>query len=892
MSSSEHLDLKAPPKSPPLSPRLVHLANFSNHSNPSFLSYPSNPTPTNPTEANGSLNETPEVDEKSVKKEGAKPAVVSGPLSNPVSSASLHSVSPASALNGQLNAGPTVINKQLLSKLNKSLKEKQKIINGKESHTRVPTVIQDVMSPALQHSFNVSGSSSSEIGLALAPNNVPLNESIDLDRADADISNSSTVAGKDDFAVKAKNKQVAKQNSTRTDFFAAKLAIAVDDVESSDSDETFIYETNVNEFGDSEPSGLPAPAALPVEELRKPGHSSTTDIANQKFVISHPANDAVSLNGSGSVRIHPSIDSHPNSPITELRRDDDSYSFMLPPSQPLVTKAESIHSLQSVKYNLRNTFNTTPPGNGNSRSQSVNHNSIISSENPAFSNPYFECHPNKEGHKPPGHEGVPCSLNGDEKNASIRYSVPNYGDPTLMSYRINEPLAHSHEPYTDGNFSYDEEDEGSSDDGSSHCDANLICIDANTNKVLPPIAHKPADLVSVSSKAKKNKSTTNSSKLRSTTSKLFDKKGAQPRRYSTIPDDIDIEDFDDELIYYDNNNIRFPYGNHNDNSNESSSLISGPKIPHYRSLNLNFGSRKPSKHIRPQRFLSLGYATPSNMNNGNSKRKDIFPFPYLENETPYLDFDEYNEDPQRHQGFRSKRIGSNRTQFSYDGNHILPRFASQSEESGRAVLFRTLIYLFIGISFILSLGFILGFFLASTKDLTNVSIVSIQNALVSQDELVFSIVIEALNPGWFAISLSDLELDIFAKSGYLGEPSIESSLETVLLGSVLNFESEVTFEGMFFHRKLIRQTGEVKLVSPGKNITGSESIILADSLVATSLTDAATRLLDNSDKWAIISKHPFDLILRGVLKYNLPLTSAPKTVVVNKVGYVDPSVPS
>ncbi|WPK27003.1 hypothetical protein PUMCH_004374 [Australozyma saopauloensis] len=871
MSSAGQLDPKGLSKSPPMSPKSAQFHLL--------------PPPKPATDTTSSLAATPEIEENKSKKQDKKPLILQPlPLSNTVSPASLYSVLPASGLNGQLNTGPSVINKQLLSKLNKSLKEKQKVTSTKESHARNSALIQEVMSPALQQSFNVSGSASSET--TGTHNNVPLNESMDLDwAADSDVSNL-TGQGKDDVSVKAKSKLVAKQNSTRTDFFAAKLAIAVDDVESSDSDETFIYETNANEYNADDRNGVPT--GLSQDEQRKQQQISIADNASQ----ANP--DVMSL--SGSVRGASNLGSHATSPTAEIRKDEDSSSFVMPPPHHSVTKAESIHSLQSMKYNLRNTFNTTPPVNANSRSQSVNHTPANHNENPVFSNPYFD-NLQKDNLNFGGKNSNQSLASTEDKNQGMRYSILHYADSTLMPYGVNETLTNSNsinEPYVDGNFSSDDDEDASNDETSSHGDTNLMCTDAHGSSALRPNGQRPIDTASVSSKAKKNKSSTTSSKLRSTTSKLFDKKGAQPRRYSTIPDDIDIEDFDDELIYYDNNNIRFPYGSHQDNTNESSSLVGGGKIPHYRSLNLNFGARKPSKQIKGQRFLSLGYV-PSSHVNGN-KRNDIFPFPYMEHEQPYLDFDEYNEDAKMgmNDQIRAKRISSNRTHFLGDG-YIIPRYSNEDLKSNRkGSTAKNVIYTLLGISLILSLGFVLGFFLASTKELANVSIVSIENPLVSQDELVFSIVIEALNPGWFAVSINDLELDIFAKSGYLGEQNIESGLETVLLGSVLNLESAVTFEGMFFHRKRSRHTGEIKLVSPGRNITGSRVTESPDAQKIISQTHGSepTSLPDNSEKWSIISKHPFDLILRGVLKYNLPITSATKTVVVNKVGYVDPSVPS
>lgn len=876
MTTEESSENTALAKSPPLSPTSAH-----------FSSVP--PIKPNGETANISTS-TSELEDKSANKPEKKGPPSALPLSSTVSPASLYSVLPASGLSNQLNVGPSVINKQLLSKLNKSLKEKQKVINAKETFVRNPALIQEVMSPSLQQSFNVSGNSTDVLG---APNNVPLNESMDLDRAvESDVCTSNGGQGKDDAGVKAKSKQVAKQNSTRTDFFAAKLAIAVDDVESSDSDETFIYETNVNEYGADDPGSLPPPISQ--EESRKATISIQNDNANavQKPPAPLILSETSSLNGS--LRVNPAIDSHANSPTTELRKEDDSSSIPMPLQRPSVTKAESIHSLQSIKYNLRNTFNTTPPAASNGRSQSITHPSYTNPENLAYSNPYFDQNTKSKSN---GRDGVQMMTSDeDERDAGIRCSLLHYGDSTLMQYGVNEELTNApslNEPYADTHFSYDEDDVVSGEESSSHDDINLVCTDSNANNILPASIQRPADLASVSSKAKKTKSSTASSKLRSTTSKLFDKKGAQPRRYSTIPDDIDIEDFDDELIYYDNNNIRFPYGNNNDHSNESSSLVGGPKIPHYRSLNLNFGARKPSKNAKSQRYLSLSYV-PSPVN--GKKRNDIFPFPYLEHEQPYLDFDEYDEGPKISDQLRGKRLSSGRNHFTGNGDYGSTRYSNQDTRKGsRAAFIRSLIYTFVAITFILSLGFILGFFLASTKDLSNVIIVSIENPLVSQDELVFSIVIEALNPGWFTISIEDVELDIFAKSGYLDEESAQSSLETVLLGSVLNFESAVFFEGLFFHRKRSRHTGEIKLVSPGKNITGSKYLRLvteSPTAMQPSSELVPTRIPDNSEKWAIISKHPFDLILRGVLKYNLPLISTPKTVVVNKVGYVDPSIPS
>ena len=768
-----------------------------------------------------------------------------------VSLGSLYSGLPLATPAPQLNAGPSVINKQLLSKLNKSLKEKQKLVSTKESHVRSPTLIQEMMCAPPQASF--SGLSSAAADL-LAPVNALHSESNDVDRTlDLDAGTAAGGLGKDDASVKTKARLVAKQNSTRTDFFAAKLAIAVDDVESSDSDETFIYETNVNEYRTQKPTPL-----AQRDDPQRPPQVTTADKASIRPPAGALSNENVSF--SGSMRA-PTSDSHTNSLSSELRRDYEPAPGRLVHGSML--KAEPDHSLQSFRVSLRKALNTTPPA-GNTRTHAH------APDQQSFSNPYFD---SQSKDAVTGRANAQSLLGADDKSHSPRYPLVQYGDGALLQYRLDKTLATGtglSEPSMDGHVLYDEEDDTSADESSSH-DMRLECADANASTVLVPGLQRATDLASVSS-CSKMKSSTTSSKLRSTTSKLFDKKGAQPRRYSIIPDDIDIEDFDDELIYYDSN-IRFPYGHRHDITGESLPLVGALRILHYRSLP-GVGTRG-SKLAKPQRHLSLGYV-PSSVTNG-TKRYNMYPSPYLEHE-PYMDFDEYDEVLDG--SGRPTRIPSAR--FVSDGNFRLQQSSSlESRKDGRLAFVRKAVYTVVAVTFIVMVGFVLGFLLASTRDLANVSIVSIENELVSQDELVFSVVVEALNPGWFSIFMRDLELDIFAKSGYLGDDAARATVETVLLGSVLNFESAIFFEGNPFHRERSQQTGEIKLVGPGKNITGSHFLPGFDSEVEP----------DNSEKWAVISKHPFDLILRGVLKYTLPLTSATKNVVVNKAEYVDPSVP-
>jgi hypothetical protein len=466
----------------------------------------------------------------------------------------------------------------------------------------------------------------------------------------------------------------------------------------------------------------------------------------------------------------------------------------------------------------------------------------------------------------------------------------------------------------------------------------------------------PTATNSVTSRGTKKKSSTSSSKLRSTTSKLFDKKGSQPRRYSIIPNDIDIEDFDDELIYYDNN-IRFPYNNLGDGGNasthytEASPLIGDGKgnklnnagvvggvpgrLSHYRSLNLKSGN--PKNSLKSKRFSSGGptFTGPINESNQNSNlNKDIFPFPYPDTNQPYYyDFDEYDEVGSQSDGgnkmnpfvrkasrnLSGHTSGPGYPQLSEANSHFFfPRKRSTSFEDRRFNCVKSFIYTLISILTIMSIGFVMGFLLATTKELTHVSILSIENTLVSQDELVFNIVVEAFNPGWFSVEILEVELDVFAKSGYIPDPdegndgggeaiSTENAdeekdletaaIETVLLGSVYALESPMYFRGGLLKREPIRQVAEVKLLEPGRNLsTLQKHETEYKNSISRSLEEATFKLSelppsipDNSKKWETISKNPFDIIVRGLLKYKLPFAKSLKAVVVKKTSYVDPN---
>lgn len=823
----------------------------------------------------------------------------------------------ASIDNGNSMGNTPKLNKNIISNLNKSLKAKQKIISSKEPHPKNSTIISEIINNSPKASSFPNNESESENNSHTIPGNGISNPSNNLNNS-SNININEQPSKQN--ANKDKSKRIAKQNSTRTDFFAAKLASAVDDVDTSDSDETFVYENNANDYDNNVSQNPNSRMTLP--------------------------NDTASINGS--IVNAGGIVTTLNSPPIKEEISDGGH-----------TRAESIHSVHSSKIpTMRSTNNSIPPTDINALSEmfkprplqqrtgssysiphlppviqnnedrlhhpdttSGKHNTIASTHSPV--SPYaFQS-------KSPSNQG----LVGTERPYSYRRS--NSQQPNTATASINDG-------YNEDGYSYDEvddtdiidddyaEDEYYSsnrvNDPSNPSQSNTLTgFNPHTNSnenVKEDVGNNRNNVnTSVTSKStsKKNfKSSSSSSKLRSTTSKLFDKKGSQPRRYSIIPDDIDIEDFDDELIYYDNN-IRFPYNNSNQtnltnvNFNDSvPSINHNHRIPHYRSLNLNFLGKR-NNNLKSKRYLSTGQPIePSNNNDPNTPpstshakqlNSDIFPFPYPEpHQKYYCDIDEYEESPlngefqDEEAQVRSPntRNVSGRSKHPYlstsNGHFLLPRKkSSQALKSQRVNYIKKFIYTLISISCILSVGFIMGFVLATTKELTNVSISNFENPIVSQDELIFNVIVEAFNPGWFTVSIDEVELDIFAKSGYLPEnmnnrnvdlegPETTSTVETVLLGTVTNLESPMIFTGGFFTRELTSQSGEIKLLRPGRNLTSLEFDKNRNESEP-----------DNSDKWEIIAKNPFDLIVRGILKYNLPMSKMTKSVVVSKVGYIDPN---
>ncbi|RMZ83511.1 hypothetical protein DV737_g1620, partial [Chaetothyriales sp. CBS 132003] len=190
------------------------------------------------------------------------------------------------------------------------------------------------------------------------------------------------------------------------------------------------------------------------------------------------------------------------------------------------------------------------------------------------------------------------------------------------------------------------------------------------------------------------------------------------------------------------------------------------------------------------------------------------------------------------------------------------------------------------------------FMLGLSQPLLDVRVRHLQNILASDQELMLDLHVDAINANLFVITVSELDVNLFAESAYVGtfdhpwqerprqlrsggrrgqdksaaalglawprlhlshgfgaEPDAaddepEGPSQKMLLGRILEFDSPLTFEPSPLGRAKSSSVGEIRLPQPGNKTE-----------------------VGGSERWERVLQHPFDLIVRGVLRYQLPLSS-------------------
>lgn len=245
-----------------------------------------------------------------------------------------------------------------------------------------------------------------------------------------------------------------------------------------------------------------------------------------------------------------------------------------------------------------------------------------------------------------------------------------------------------------------------------------------------------------------------------------------------------------------------------------------------------------------------------------------------------------------------------------------------------------------------------GFMFATSKPLQDVKIRNMTDVLVSQQEIMFDLVVQAMNPNMIGVTVQTMDVNLFAKSAWVRDPddkdknhrkpenyqweersSNQDSLaqnerfllfdstdthknseprhalsgstkhiqekassldlsdwfpggkkgvdegtdpdpdlpdqedkQTMLLGRILSFDSALNFDASPLQHCQSTSKGSVRLAKPGnKTETGG------------------------TERWERVVLHPFELILRGVLKYQTPLSGKWRTASIGASVMVNPA---
>lgn len=207
----------------------------------------------------------------------------------------------------------------------------------------------------------------------------------------------------------------------------------------------------------------------------------------------------------------------------------------------------------------------------------------------------------------------------------------------------------------------------------------------------------------------------------------------------------------------------------------------------------------------------------------------------------------------------------------------------------------------------------LGFVFASNRPLMDVKVHKIHNVLASETELMLDLLVGAVNPNTLGISVSDLDVSIFARSKHVTKPNrtepehpvtrrqmrrgrratvsndIPTSpiqdpdghwhapgdkdpqddpiidARTLKLGEVFHFDQALVFEASPLKQHEHISSGQLRLTKPG-NRTESRG----------------------SAHWEEIILYPFELIVRGTIKYQLPISSRLQSVAIEAKTIVHP----
>ncbi|TEY30285.1 hypothetical protein BOTCAL_0886g00010 [Botryotinia calthae] len=221
----------------------------------------------------------------------------------------------------------------------------------------------------------------------------------------------------------------------------------------------------------------------------------------------------------------------------------------------------------------------------------------------------------------------------------------------------------------------------------------------------------------------------------------------------------------------------------------------------------------------------------------------------------------------------------------------------EHQRNNRSFIARFAGCMFVSLLLLLVAAGLVAFLFATTQPLANVKVLALRNILASEQDVIIDLQVTAQNPNLVAVTIDSMDMVIFAKSKYAGtdsewwaqpptkfswrrgfkqrrddpindppmddDPNTNPNLE---IGHVYNFESPLIFEGSPFKPTSSVSIGEMRILKPGNQTEPR-----------------------GSERWGRVLQHEFDLIVRGTLKYTLPLSSKARSIGVEGRATVKPN---
>jgi hypothetical protein len=295
-------------------------------------------------------------------------------------------------------------------------------------------------------------------------------------------------------------------------------------------------------------------------------------------------------------------------------------------------------------------------------------------------------------------------------------------------------------------------------------------------------------------------------------------------------------------------------------------------------------SRQPSGPPSP-RFLNSGRLASTSKRSTHAVSYDL-------DDTTGTGADD-ERTPLLHGSVRSSRSARNRR-----GQPVSMRsLEGQTYRRNPSVLNRFASCLVLTVMLLLVVSGAIGFMFATSQPLTDVELIAIKSVVAAEQELIFDIEVKAHNPNVVVVSIDQADIEVFAKSPHAGTDSggshrpddhqgsdgrwysikrkvyaredfdgpVNDKAPNMRLGTIGQLDSPLSFEGSFFNHGYSGSTGEVRLRGPGNGTVGGVG------------------------RWERILQDEFDLLVKGVLKYSLPLSQRVRSATISGRTTIKPN---